>query len=53
MGGKGRLKANVDIYNLFNANTITRINGAYGARWLNVTQIMTGRFVRIGGQVDF
>jgi hypothetical protein len=53
VGGKGRVKANVDVYNLFNANTITRINGAYGARWLNVTQIMTGRFVRVGGQVDF
>jgi hypothetical protein len=53
LGGTGRVKANLDIYNLLNSNAITRVNGAYGSRWLNATQIMTGRFARFGFQVDF
>jgi hypothetical protein len=53
LGGTRRVKANLDIYNLLNSNAITRVNGAYGSRWLNATQIMTGRFARIGAQIDF
>jgi hypothetical protein len=51
--GHARLKANVDVYNLFNASTITGVNPTYGANWLNVTQMMTGRYARFGAQFEF
>jgi hypothetical protein len=51
--GTGRVKASLDLYNIFNGNTITRVNATYGAAFLNVTQIMAGRFARVGAQIDF
>jgi hypothetical protein len=50
---KGRLKVMVDLYNLFNANTIVNENFTYGASWLHPTAILGGRLLKIGGQFDF
>jgi hypothetical protein len=52
MGGS-RLRANVDIYNVLNAATILATNTTYGASWLDVTQILNGRLLRVGAQWDF
>ena len=51
--GKGRLRANIDLYNVFNAATILATNTTYGASWGNVTQIVNGRLLRLGAQWDF
>jgi hypothetical protein len=53
-----RYKANVglDLYNLFNANTGTAFNQAFGqdgATWLRPTTILNPRFVRFNVTVDF
>jgi hypothetical protein len=47
-----RTNLNLDIYNVTNANTVLALNNAYAA-WLRPTTILTARFLRIGGQVDF
>jgi hypothetical protein len=51
--GTNRLKASVDVLNLFNANSVLRINDRYGASWQNVLQVLTGRLIKVGAQFDF
>ena len=51
--GTHRLKASVDVLNLFNANSVLRINDRYGASWQNVLQVLTGRLIKVGAQFDF
>jgi predicted 3-demethylubiquinone-9 3-methyltransferase (glyoxalase superfamily) len=43
----------VDVLNLFNANSVLRINDRYGASWQNVLQVLTGRLIKVGAQFDF
>jgi hypothetical protein len=47
------VKANLDLYNIFNGNAITGVNGTFGVNFLHVTQIMNGRFARVGFEVNF
>ncbi len=51
--GKARLTANLDMYNLFNANNVTELTPAFGPNWLRPTQIMDGRLLKFGGQFQF
>jgi hypothetical protein len=51
--GHGRLKADFDIYNLFNARTILGVNTSYGPLWQRPTAVLGGRMVKVGAQVDF
>jgi hypothetical protein len=48
-----RTKLTLDIYNLFNASAITGSNPTFGPTYLNVTQVMGARFMKIGAQFDF
>jgi outer membrane receptor protein involved in Fe transport len=48
-----RLRANVDLYNLFNANPVLTHNNTYGARWLQPQYILPGRMLKISAQVNF
>jgi hypothetical protein len=50
---KYRLRGSVDIANLFNANSVLNVQRQYGPTYLNVLQIMGGRLVKLGFQVDF
>jgi hypothetical protein len=50
---KYRLRGNVDIANLFNANSVLNVQRQYGPTYLNVLQIMGGRLVKLGFQIDF
>jgi hypothetical protein len=52
-GANARLRANIDIYNAFNASNVLNMNPTYGATWQNVTQILSGRLFRLGAQYDF
>ena len=52
-GGRSRVRANIDLYNVFNEATVLAINTTYGTAWRNVTQILNGRLLRIGAQWDF
>ena len=55
-----RLQANVDVYNVTNANTTTAFRSAYTppgvntlTPWLQPTQILDGRFAKFSLQFDF
>jgi hypothetical protein len=54
--GRSRLQANIDLYNVFNANFVATRNGNYGtngATWLRPGAILPARLLKFGGQVDF
>jgi hypothetical protein len=51
--GRARLRPSFDVYNLFNASTISFVNATYGTTWLSPRGILPGRLVKIGTQVDF
>jgi hypothetical protein len=51
-----RLTANLDLYNIFNASTITVVNTTYsgtGTTWLAPRGILPGRLFKIGAQVTY
>ncbi|OFW00743.1 MAG: hypothetical protein A3I61_19485 [Acidobacteria bacterium RIFCSPLOWO2_02_FULL_68_18] len=47
------ITGNVDLSNVFNANTPQYLNTQYGPQWLNVTNALSARVVRLGVQVGF
>jgi hypothetical protein len=54
--GSARLRANLDVYNVFNASTIlnevTRFSAANNV-WQNAIQIMGGRLFKVSAQFEF
>jgi hypothetical protein len=42
-----------DAYNVLNASSILGLNTRYGPAWLTPTQILPGRLVKFGMQLDF
>lgn len=53
LDGRTRIRGNLDIYNVLNASNVLNMNTNYGATWQNVTQILSGRLLRVGAQFDF
>jgi hypothetical protein len=54
--GPSRLQVMLDLYNVLNANSVLRQNGAYGtdgAAWGRPQAIIPGRLVKFGGQFSF
>jgi hypothetical protein len=57
--GKYRLQGMVDVFNAFNAGTVTTLNQTYGRNaagrlvWLDPQVIQTSRYIRFGGQFSF
>src|SRR4051812_35928288 len=47
------LQANLDVYNVLNANSILAINTTYGSQWRRPTSILDARLVQFGGQFSF
>ena len=50
--GRTKTSLNLDIYNLFNVNTVLTVNNAF-ATWQRPTSILLARFAKIGVQFDF
>jgi hypothetical protein len=48
-----RIEAQFDIYNALNASPILSVNTRYGPSWLTPTEILAGRLLKFGVQVDF
>ncbi len=51
--GRTRLQGMVDCYNVFNAGTVIDRNNAYGARWQQPLNILSGRLFKLGAQLDW
>ena len=47
-----RVLGNVDVANLFNAGSVLNLQRQFGPTYLNVLQIMGGRLVKLGAQID-
>ena len=52
-GAGRRLQANVDLYNLFNASPVLALNNTYGSAWQRPLQILQGRLLKFGFQLDY
>ena len=50
---RSRIQAAVDLFNVLNSSAILGLNTTYGTSWLSPTQILQGRLVKIGAQIDF
>jgi hypothetical protein len=48
-----RIQANLDLYNLFNASPVLALNTTYGTAWQRPLQILQGRLLKFGVQLDF
>lgn len=53
LGRSARFRAMFDIFNVFNANTVTKEQPAFGPQWLAPQAIMPGRLGKFAFQVDF
>jgi len=53
LGGATRVQANFDIYNVLNENTVLNESTRYGPTWRNAVQIMGGRVIKLGAQLNF
>jgi hypothetical protein len=53
IGKYGVLHFYFDVFNLFNANTITNFRTRLGSRYLEITNILPPRVMRLGGAWDF
>jgi hypothetical protein len=51
--GNTVLQPQVDLYNLFNDNTVLTQNTTYGSRWQQPTIILQGRTLKFSVQIDF
>jgi Carboxypeptidase regulatory-like domain/TonB dependent receptor len=56
LGEMRKVQANFDVYNIFNNSTVLNEQTRYSAQnnpWRNVIQIMGGRLVKLGAQLNF
>ena len=51
--GGTQITPSLDIFNLFNASTVTDENDIYGPDWLRPITIFQGRFARIGMELEW
>jgi hypothetical protein len=51
--GGARVQGMLDIYNLFNANTVLDVNTRIGPNWLRPNSILSARLFKFGVQLDF
>jgi hypothetical protein len=48
-----RLRTMVDVYNVFNASTMLDLSTGYSSTWLKPLEILSGRLVKFGAQLDW
>jgi hypothetical protein len=51
--GKASIKANFDVYNIFNANSVLQVNSTVGPSYLQPQEILAARLFKVGAQFDF
>ncbi|MDO8632698.1 MAG: TonB-dependent receptor [Phycisphaerales bacterium] len=51
--GRGRIEANLDLYNLGNSDAIILQNNVFGATWTRPTSVIQPRFVKFTVRYDF
>ena len=51
--GRTRIQSNFDVFNVFNSSAALQVQGQYGGTWLQPTQIIDARLLKLGVQLDF
>jgi hypothetical protein len=51
--GRARIMPRFDIYNLFNASDVLRLNPTFGPVWLKPLDVLGGRLLKFGGHMEF
>jgi hypothetical protein len=51
--GRARVRGNFDLFNASNSSASLSQNNAFGSAWQTPTQILQGRLVKLGTQIDF
>lgn len=51
--GRVRLQPRLDLYNVFNANTVLRVNTTFGSRLHQPISVLAARFIKVGLDVRF
>ena len=51
--GHGTLHANLNVYNMLNANPVLIQSNTYGSAWTQPTAVLTGRLFRFDATIDF
>jgi hypothetical protein len=51
--GKVRVQGQLDIFNAFNANTVTGYTQTFGASYQSVSNILSARILQVGGTLTF
>lgn len=51
--GQFKIQPQIDLYNMLNANAVYGQNNTYGSSWLRPTQVLLGRMVKFGVQMNF
>jgi hypothetical protein len=51
--GPVKFEAQLDLYNLLNSNPVTALNATYGTAWLRPINILPGRLLKAGFQMQF
>ena len=50
--GRTTATGNFDIYNALNGSPVTAMNLQYGPQWLNALDVVSGRLLRFGLQLE-
>jgi hypothetical protein len=50
---KGKLRGNLDLYNVLNANAVLLQNNTFGPKWQQPTAVLPGRLFKFSAQFDF
>jgi hypothetical protein len=51
--GRSRVQANLDAYNLTNADDVLIVQNRYGPNWLQAVNVLPGRMLKVSAQLDF
>jgi hypothetical protein len=51
--GKARFEGQLDVFNVFNANSVRLVTNTFGTAWQRPLAILGARMVKLGFQVQF
>jgi hypothetical protein len=47
------VQANVDFFNLLNANSVLEVNNTFGPQWRQPSRILDPRMIQLSARVEF
>jgi hypothetical protein len=51
--GRTRVQANLDIFNMLNANSVLEVNNTFGPQWRQPSRILDPRMIQLSARVEF